>query len=159
MAAFAEDNLLEIQRQRSVEFLKNVKNAEDKAIQRQDEFREKFAKIKRKKEERELYDQRHRDLDLLMGSMREHIDSGSLTEAMVESTFMNCDYECNIAHLLLLETLSMERHVLDIEHQSMVDRFLEMREGLNRLDLTEEQCRELLEVNEWDLTRAIVSLV
>ena len=164
-----KEDAFELQRQRSEKFLTNIRKAEEDAIRRQVELPKKFAELRRQKEEEELQAQlrqaeeelqvqRHRDLDLLIGSFQTDIDEGRLTEALVQSTFMSYDYDCNVAHMLLSEMLKMERQAVQGEHQIVIDRLYGMREGLGRPDMTKEQCQELLEANDWDLTKTIVSI-
>ena len=181
MAASAEDEIINYddveeyteeerdafrrQSQRAKEFLARVEKAEEDAKQRKIDLTKKFAELRRQKAEEKLQTQRRNDLDLLISSFQTDIDERHLTEAMVESTFISCDCDCNVAHMLLGQMLEMEREHAErerqaalAERQATIDRFHSMREGLGRPDMTKEECQELLEANDWDLTKTIVSL-
>jgi hypothetical protein len=152
---FHDDVEIEQQRRCSEKFLTHVKKAEEDAHKRQNELSKKFVELRKRKADEKLQCARRNDLDLLIGSLQADIDAGRLTETMAVSTFISCDYDCNIAHMLLIEMLEIERQA---EHQAVIDNFYGMREGLGRYDMTREECQELLEANDWDLTKTIVSL-
>ena len=146
------------EQQRSQEYLDSVFKAEEDAKKRQKDLVKKFADIREIEAEEQRRQIRNDQLIELFSIFAEHISNGRITEDIIQSTFMSCDYDMDTTFCCLTQQIDMERQEEEGEKQSKIDHLLTMKEGLNHPEWTDADCRKLLEENDWDITRTIVSL-
>lgn len=153
----ATDTDIEAQHIRAERFLAKVKRLEDEAVERKPILKIKFQRLRELKELKERFPE-------IDDEMLECIYSScnySLEFAIIQLNDMmrERDEERQIAEIIRIQQEEEQQRLRVIEQERKIQRLMDMREGIGRMDLDEYICRDLLEQFDWDLTQVVLSLL